>query len=81
MRTQQRKIDGEHFVLHKSKNEQPVKLWIPFHKDWYWGTMEVWGNYVSNGIGIIFIKESYQEFWRARCDAYNRYHKLGNYMK
>lgn len=72
--------DGASFVLHDSSDGQPFKMWIPFHEDWYWGTMEGWGNYVSNGKGIYFIKETYEEFWALRCDAYNKHYRLGKYM-
>lgn len=77
----QGKTDGASFVLHRNRSGRPFNLWIPFHEDWYWGTMEGWGNYVSNGIGIHFIKETYEEFWALRCDAYNRHYRLGKYMR
>lgn len=71
---------GEDFILHHYKTGKEIRMNIPLREHWYWGQMPNGINYVSSGKCIEFIKETYQEFWDARCDAYNRHYRLGKYM-
>lgn len=72
---------GVYFTLHYYKSGEEIRMNIPLHEDWYWGKMPDGSNYVSNGVDLRFIQESYEEFWKARCEAYNKYYRLGKYME
>lgn len=69
-------LPGVRFTLHRLSGEE-FQLSIPGHQDWHWGQMPNGRNYVSDGIGIKFIKETYEEFRKVRNDAFNQYYKLG----
>lgn len=72
---------GATFILHQHKTGEEIRMNIPRHEDWYWGQMPDGTNYVcGGGCSIRFIKENYQEFWAARCEAYNKHYRLGKYM-
>lgn len=71
---------GVDFILHHYKTGEEIRMNIPMQEHWYWGQMPSGTNYVSSGNCIHFIKESYEEFWNARCEAYNKHYRLGKYM-